>query len=472
MIASLEVLVKRYLAIPLAAAGLSITIVGVSAGPEGRAPSTGSTIEGQPTNVPTFSKDVAPILYKNCVGCHRPGEIGPMSLLTYDDARPHAKAIRDEVGDGKMPPWHADPNHGKFANDRSLTTRERETLLKWANNGAPEGNRADLPPQPKFTDGWQIGEPDLVLTIPEYKVPAEGFVEYEYMEIPTNLTEDRWIQALEVRPGNREVVHHVIVNARPPQPERRPTAFRFADGMDVPAGQTGGPEEPADGPKRVRGQSRFPPPQRRGVSIGGFAPGSSTLTFESGTAMLLRKGSTIVLQMHYTPNGEATVDRTRVGLFFAKQPPKEEVRFTNLSNGSFVIPAGAPDFVVTAEMTVTSDVTLRQMLPHTHLRGKSWEYTAVYPDGRSEILLAVPKYDFNWQTDYVFAQPLKLPKGTKIRAVAHYDNSSGNKANPDPTVNVKWGDQTWEEMMFTALVYSIDGVTPGSVITNPPGQQR
>jgi hypothetical protein len=458
--------VKRHLAIPLAATGLFVTIVGVGAArPE---PSGGQP----PTNVPTFSKDVAPILYKNCVGCHRPGEIGPMSLLTYDDARPHAKAIRDEVGDGKMPPWHADPNHGKFANDRSLTVKERETLLRWANNGAPEGNRADLPPQPKFVDGWQIGEPDLVLTIPEYKVPADGFVEYEYMEIPTNLTEDRWIQALEVRPGNREVVHHVIVNARPPQPERRPTAFRFADGMDVPAGQTGGPEEPADGPKRVRGLSRFPPPQRRGVSIGGFAPGSSTLKFEQGTAMLLRKGSTIVLQMHYTPNGEATVDRTRVGLFFAKEPPKEEVRFTNLSNGSFVIPAGAPDYVVTAEMTVTSDVTLRQMLPHTHLRGKSWEYTAIYPDGRSEVILSVPKYDFNWQTDYVFAQPLKLPKGTKIRAVAHYDNSTGNKANPDPSVNVKWGDQTWEEMMFTALVYSIDGVTPGAVVTSTAGQPQ
>ena len=419
--------------------------------------------------VPTFSKDIAPILYKNCAGCHRPGEIGPMSLLTYDDVRPHAKAIRDEVGDGNMPPWHADPKHGKFANDRSLPSKERETLLRWANNGAPEGDREDLPPVPKFPDGWMVGEPDLVLTTPEYKVPAEGFVEYEYIEIQTNLTEDRWLRALEVRPGNREVVHHVIVHARPPQPERRPAALRYAEGMDVPPGQTGGPAEPEGGPQRKRGLSLYPRPQRPGVAIGGFAPGTSTMTFDPGTAMLLRKGSTIVLQMHYTTSGEAATDKTKVGFFFAKEPPKEELRFANLSNGNFVIPAGAADHVVTAEMTIAADITLRRMLPHTHLRGKSWEYTATYPDGRTEILLKVPKYDFNWQTDYVFAEPLKLPKGTKIRAVAHYDNSASNKSNPDPGVPVKWGDQTWEEMMFTAFVYSIDGVAPGTVL--PPPQR-
>jgi hypothetical protein len=394
-----------------------------------------------------------------------------MSLLTYEDVRPHAKAIRDEVGDGNMPPWHADPKHGKFANDRSLSARDRETLLRWVNNGTPEGDRKDLPPAPKFVEGWTVGKPDLVLTIPEYRVPADGFVEYEYIELPTNLAEDRWIQAFEIRPGNREVVHHVIVHARPPQPERRPTGFRLAEGMDVPAGQTGGPPEPEDGPKRARGLSRFPPPQRRGAAIGGFAPGTSAVTFEPGTAVLLRKGSTIVLQMHYTTNGKEAVDRTSVGLFFAKEPPTVELRFSTLANGTFVIPAGASDHVVQAEMTTTADVTVRRLLPHTHLRGKSWEYTAIYPDGRTEILLSVPKYDFNWQTDYIFAQPLKLPKGTKIRAVAHYDNSAANKSNPDPTVAVKWGDQTWEEMMFTGFVYSIDGVAPGAVITAPTGDR-
>ena len=391
-----------------------------------------------------------------------------MSLLTYADARPHAKAIRDEVGDGNMPPWHADPKYGKFANERKLSSAERETLLRWVNNGAPEGDRKDLPPVPKFTDGWAIGEPDLVLATPEYKVPAEGFVEYEYVEIPTNLTEDKWLRALEVRPGNREVVHHVIAHARPAEPERRPAALRYAEGMDIPPGQTGGPAEPAGGLTRTRGQSLFPRPQRTGVAIGGFAPGTSAVTFEPGTAMLLRKGSTIVLQMHYTPNGKESLDRTKIGFFFAKEPPKEELRFANLSNGNFVIPAGAIDHVVTAELTMTADVTLRRMLPHTHLRGKSWEYTATYPDGRSEVLLSVPKYDFNWQTDYVFAEPKKLPQGTKIRAVAHYDNSTANKSNPDSKVDVRWGDQTWEEMMFTAFVYSIDGVAPGTVLPPPP----
>ena len=413
--------------------------------------------------IPTFTRDVAPILYKNCVSCHRPGEIAPMSLLTYEDAKPHAKAIRDEVGDGHMPPWHADPKHGKFANDRRLSPDEKATLLRWANNGAPEGNPKDLPTAPTFVDGWTIGEPDAILSMPvEYSVPADGFVEYEYFEIPTNFTEDKWLEALEVRPGNREVVHHVIVTMRPAEPERRPAAFQGRPGM--------GPRRtPGDAP-RERGRRLFPPPQRLGQPIGGFAPGTQPLTFAAGSALLVRAGSSIVLQMHYTPNGAAAKDRTQVGLKFAKAKPQVEMRLSTLINMSFEIPAGAADHAVDAEMTTTADVTVRSILPHTHLRGKSWEYTVTYPDGRSEVILSVPKYDFNWQTDYVFSEPLKLPKGTKIRAVAHYDNSVANKSNPDPKVAVKWGDQTWEEMMFTSLVYSIDGVAPGTTLPMPAGR--
>ena len=419
--------------------------------------------------VPTFTKDVAPVLYKNCVTCHRPGEIGPMSLVTFKDARPWAKSIRDEVAEGNMPPWHADPKHGTFVNDRSLSAADKATLARWANGGAPEGNPADLPPAPAFTEGWSIGQPDVILELPvEYKVPADGFVEYEYFEIPTNFTEDKWMQALEVRPGNRAVVHHVIVSVRPPKPERRPAAFRLAGGMEIPPGQSGGGPEPADGPKRPRGQSLFPAPQRGGSSIGGFAPGTNRLKFDDGAAMLIRAGSTIIVQMHYTTNGKPQSDRTKLGLFLAKEAPKVEMRMTSLVNGKLDIPAGAADYSIAAEMTTVNDITVRSLLPHTHLRGKSWEYTAIYPDGRTEVILSVPKYDFNWQTDYVFAQPLKLPKGTKIRAVAHYDNSPANKSNPDPKVNVKWGDQTWEEMMFTSFTYSIDGVAPGAVIATPP----
>ena len=240
----------------------------------------------------------------------------------------------------------------------------------------------------------------------------------------------------------------------------------MAAGMDLPREQTGGGGD--EGPTtRATGVSRFPRPQRLGATIGGFAPGNGTAAFAPGSAMLLRAGTTLVLQMHYTPNGEEATDQTKVGFVFAKEPPTSEMRFAALMNGNFVLPAGSTDQEVKAEMTTTQDVTLRSLLPHTHLRGKSWEYTVVYPDGRTDTLLSVPKYDFNWQTDYVFAEPLKLPKGTIIRARATYVNSAANRSNPDPKVDVKWGDQTWEEMMFTAFVYSIDGLKPGTVVTAP-----
>jgi len=261
------------------------------------------------------------------------------------------------------------------------------------------------------------------------------------------------------------------VSTRAPQPERRPTGFRAAPGMAIPPGQTGG--GPAKGETtRPRGQSLFPaPPRGAGAMIGGFAPGTTSMSFPEGSALLIRAGSTITLQMHYTSNGTEQTDRTKLGLTFARTPPTTEMRMGTLVNGTLRIPPGAADYSVAAEMTTTADVTLRQLLPHTHLRGKRWEYTATYPDGRSEIILAVPRYDFNWQTDYVFAEPLKLPAGTKIRAVAWYDNSPANRHNPDPKVEVLWGDQTWEEMMFTSFVYSLDGVPPGATLP-PPTQGR
>ncbi len=456
---------KSHVAAAAATLGLCLSLAGTTT-PIGAADQQAAA----PARVPTFTRDVAPILYKNCTGCHRPGEIAPMSLLTYEDARPNAKAMIDEVGDRHMPPWHADPAVGKFANARGLTDAERTTILRWARGGAPKGDPKDLPPLPAYTDGWALGQPDVVLTLPvEYKVPADGFVEYEYFTIPTNFTEDKWVQAIEVRPGNREVVHHVIAYTVPPKPERRPTGFRLAEGMAIPAGQSGGPEESPD-KARKRGQSQFPAPRRTGAMIGGFAPGTSSMAFEPGSALLIRAGSSIVLQMHYTTNGKPATDRTTIGFTFATQPPQKEMRLGTLVNGTLRIPPGEKDYSIAAEMTTTADVTLRQMLPHTHLRGKSWAYTVTYPDGRSEPLLSVPHYDFNWQTDYVFAEPIKLPKGTKIRAVAHYDNSASNKSNPDPKAEVWWGDQTWEEMMFTSFVYSLDGVAPGTVLPPPAGR--
>jgi hypothetical protein len=419
---------------------------------------------------PTFSKDVAPIFFKNCTNCHRPGEIAPMSLLTYKDTRPWAKSIATRVSRGTMPPWHADPAHGEFANDRRLTDAEKDTIEKWINAGAPEGNPADLPAPPKYADGWLIPQPDVVVAMQEdYPIPARGTVAYQYFEVKTNFTEDKWVQAFEVRPGNRAAVHHVIVYTRPPQPAtppvppsaptppaRRPAPlFTLAEGMDIPAGQTGGPQLPADQRKPL-GPNDRPAPRPLGPSVGAYVPGTPARVFPEGTALRLAAGSSIVFQMHYTPTGTSSTDRTSIGLVFAKAPPATELRGTALINGQLHIPAGAAEHRVDAEMTLNRDVTLWSLLPHTHVRGKRWQYEATYPDGRTETILAVPNYDFEWQTDYLFKQPLKLPKGTTLHATAWYDNSPGNKSNPDATKDVWWGDQTWEEMMFTGVTYSVD----------------
>jgi hypothetical protein len=412
-----------------------------------------------PAASPTFSKDVAPILYKNCTGCHRAGEIGPMPLVSYQDARPWAKAIATQVGAGTMPPWHADPAYGAFVNDRRLNDADKATLVKWATSGAPEGNPKDLPKVPTYADGWQI-KPDVVFTLAEdYPVPATGTVEYKYFEVPTNFTEDKWVQAFEVRPGDRSVVHHIIVYARPPAPTtppapsagpRRTPPFRFAPGMQEPR------NDEVQAAKRAPANDRPAPKTGVGAFVGAFAPGQGVRIYEEGTAIKVPAGATLTFQMHYTASGKASTDRSKIGMVFAKAPPKQEVVIAALLNGNFTLPAGSPDTRVDAEMTIEQDLTVWSMLPHTHVRGRKWLLAATYPDGRTETILSVPKYDFNWQTDYVFKQPLKLPKGTKIKTSAWYDNSAANKTNPDPTVDVHWGDQTWQEMQFTAFAFTVD----------------
>jgi len=426
-------------------------------------------------SAPTFAKDVAPIFYKNCTSCHRPGEIAPMSLLTYKDARPWAKSIATNVSKGTMPPWHADPAHGEFVNDRRLSEADRDTIVKWVNAGAPEGNAKDLPAAPTYASEWMLGQPDAIFSMQEdYPVPADGTVAYQYFSIPTNTTEDKWIQAMEVRAGDPKVLHHVIVYAAPPPPpagtapqtpagaaaqppaQRPAPLFSFAEGTtNIPAGQTGGPALPPE-QRKAPGPNDRPAPRRMGPAIGGFAPGQFVRIYQEGTAMKLPAGTTLIFQMHYTPAGKPTTDRTRIGVKFAKSKPATEVRFASLVNGGLHIPADAADHRVDAEMTVNQDVTLWSMIPHTHVRGKRWIYDITYPDGRKDTVLSVPKYDFNWQTDYVFKQPIKLPKGSKLHATAWYDNSTGNKSNPDHTKDVWWGDQTWEEMMYTGLTFSID----------------
>jgi hypothetical protein len=397
-----------------------------------------------PAAVPTFAKDVAPILYKNCTTCHRPGEIAPMSLLTYDDARPYAKDILDEVGQGHMPPWHADAPAGTFENERRLSDAEKKTLLDWAANGAPKGDDKDLPPPPTYAEGWAIGTPDLVLQMDEeFTVPAEGTVPYQYFYIKTNFTEPKYVQAIEARPGNREVVHHILVNYQAKTDLARTPVLR----MNQEWQKTPDPVFGEHTPKRDREI-----PTRL---IGTYAPGTRPQIFRPGTALRLEPGGVIELQMHYTANGKSAArDRTRIGLVFSKDPSPREIRPTAFYNGTLVLPAGSSNTSVPGEVTFLQDTLVYGLLPHTHLRGKSWKYDLVLPDGTSKTILSVPKYDFNWQTYYMFTEPLQVPKGAKIVSTAWYDNSAANKHNPDPKVDVRWGDQTWEEMQYTGLLFS------------------
>ena len=427
---------------------------------------TAQATPGTAASAPTFTRDVAPILHKNCVSCHRPGEVAPMSLITYRDVRPWAAAIRDRVSSRVMPPWGADPNHGKFRNDPSLDTREIDTIVKWVDAGAREGE-GTAPPLPAFADGWQIGKPDAVFEmLSEYQVPASGTIDYQYFEVPTNFTEDRWMQAGEVRAGDRAHVHHIIVYVREPNPSTRPTVMTVRPipgaGATSAAGaaalRRGGPgAAPAPPAAGARAQGATPRRRTGDNMLVNWAVGEDAPVYLPGTAKRIPAGSTLVFQVHYTTDGTPGRDRSRIGLIFAKEPPQREIRTGLITNAGFAIPPGAGNHEVAAEATFTEDVKIWTLHPHMHLRGKDMTYTATYPDGRQEVLLRVPKFDFGWQTDYWLAEPLALPKGSKIHVSAHFDNSTANRHNPDPTATVRWGDQTWEEMMIGFFTYSVEG---------------
>ena len=395
---------------------------------------------------PTFSKEVAPILYKNCVSCHRPGEIAPMSLLTYEQARPWAKSIREKVASGQMPPWHASQPHGTFANDRRLTDQEKNTLIAWVDAGAPQGERADMPAMPQFAEGWEIGKPDLVLSMAKpYDVPASGTIAYQFFTIPTNFTEDKWVQAIELRPGTRSVVHHILAFVREPgKPAETPAYTMVLPRMPrLPASR--------EGNRAPQNQDANP-----GTLIATTAPGTNALIFEPGSALRIPAGASILFQMHYTANGKAATDQSSIGLIFAKGTPQREIRTGSFYNPLMKVPAGATDQAVDCAIEFTEDTHITALFPHTHLRGKSWEYRLIYPDGQSQVVLSVPKYDFNWQTYYVFTTPLVAPKGSRLEATAHYDNSVNNKWNPDPKIDVRWGEQTWQEMQYSGITYYVD----------------
>ena len=393
---------------------------------------------------PTFSKDVAPILFKNCVSCHRPGDIAPMSLLSFEAARPWAKAIREQVATGNMPPWHATQPHGTFSNDRRLSEKDKDTLIRWVDGGAPQGDPKQLPPTPKFAEGWEIGTPDAVISMPkEYEVKESGTISYQFFEAPTGFTEDKWVQAIEVRPGARSVVHHVLVFCREPGTRRSTPAFVQVVPNLGAFGHNHGNSSP---------QERGLP----GSLIATTAPGTNAITFKPGAALRIKAGAVLAFQIHYTANGTATRDRTSVGMIFAKKPPQQEMKNSAFVNPLFVIPAGSDNQAVESAIQFNEDSHIWALFPHTHLRGKSWEYRLVYPGGRSEVVLSVPKYNFNWQTYYLFTTPLAVPKGSRLEATAHYDNSTANKWNPDPKVAVRWGPQTWEEMQYSGITYSVD----------------
>jgi peroxiredoxin len=383
--------------------------------------------KSEPAGTITYTNQIARIFQKRCQECHRPGEIGPFSLLTYRQANGWADMIRETVSDGRMPPWYADPRHGQFANDRRLAKEEKDTLLAWIGQGCPEGDKKDLPPPKEWHEGWWIGKPDAVITMQDdVTVPADAGksgIPYKYFTVPTNFTEDKWVQAAEARPGNRAVVHHII-------------AFVSSPG-----------ERP--GPRRDGGSY-----------LVGVAPGEEALVLPPGMAKKIPKGASITFQMHYTSNGVEQKDRSSLGLIFSKEPPRQIVRTANITQNQLDIPPGDGNYKVVSSATYDKETIILSFMPHMHLRGKDFEYRVEYPDGRSEIVLAVPRYDFAWQMRYVLAEPLRLPAGSKVVCTAHFDNSRNNLNNPDPTITVHWGPQTWDEMMIGWMQYYQPGEKP------------
>jgi peroxiredoxin len=361
----------------------------------------------------TYSRQISRIFQARCVECHRPGEIAPFALTEYEEVAGWAPMIEEVVREERMPPWHASPEFGHFANDARLSDEEKDLIYRWVAAGAPEGDPSDLPPPREFAEGWRIGKPDLVIPMRDtpFQVPAEGEVRYQYFVVDPGFTEDKWVKAAECRPGNRAVVHHIIVAAQG-------------------AGSRGRGELGSEW-------------------LTATAPGAMPLLLPDGLAKRIPAGSKLAFQLHYTPNGTAQDDLSSVGLIFADpKTVNKEVVTRQASNHAFRIPPGADNHAVEASFTFNDDSLMLAMFPHMHLRGKSFRYTAHYPDGRSEVLLDVPRYDFNWQNAYVFPEAKSMPAGTKLACLAHFDNSEANLANPDPTKEVRWGDQTWEEMMI------------------------
>lgn len=359
----------------------------------------------------TFTRDVEPILQERCQVCHRPGQIGPFSLMSYKDAASRSRMIAEVVEQRRMPPWHADQRYGSFANDRSLSEEQIATITTWVSEGAKKGRASDSPPDVDWTEGFTMTNPDSILSIPKaMKVPAEGVLDYQYVTTETDYGKDVWVQRVELSPGNASVLHHALVYIIPPG----------------------------------RSASMF---NRLSSALVNWVPGSMAKVNPEDSATKIPEGASLLWELHYTPNGKATTDLTSMALDFTEEPPDRETRFTIFADFRINVAAENPHHVEEHTMRFRSDARLVSLRPHMHLRGKSWTYEVTFPDGRSEVLLSVPNWDFNWQTEYFFTEPIDVPKGTVLSSRAIWDNSKDNPLNPDPTVSVRYGRQSFEEMM-------------------------
>jgi hypothetical protein len=403
--------------------------------------------------VPTFNKDVLPILQKNCQECHRPGAIAPMSFLTYSDARPYARAIAKAVTIRSMPPWFADPAIGRFKNAKVLSDGDIATITAWAEKGAVEGDPSDKPAPVDFGDGWTIGKPDVIVTMPaNIELPATGIIDQSNVLVYAHFEKDMWVKAAEVQPGNPKVVHHMKAWIRPPGSSWMKDA---PEGVlyNPPRGQAG---EAGTGPQAVPlSASGYRPVQD---ILAKYNPGVGGQEFTTGNAAkFIAAGSDIVFEAHYTTTGKPETDRSSVGIVLAEGPPQQRhLTVTGISERRFEIPAGDPHYEVRGEATVDEPAKLVWIQPHMHYRGKDYELKVVYPSGEEIAVVRVPNYRFDWQLGYELAQPVDLPKGARLRTVSHYDNSTGNKFNPDPTKNIRYGPQSWDEMNVSFMGILID----------------
>ena len=430
-------------------------------------------------NTVTYNQDIAPLFNQHCSECHRPGEAAPFSTLRYQDARPWAKSIRERVASRNMPPWHADATTGEWANERRLAQADIDKIVAWVNEGAPEGSAAP-PPAPVFAEGWRIGKPDLIVTMPKPFTLAKGANDsIQNFKLPITFKEDTYVQMAEARPGNRRIVHHLIVTVAP-SPNRATEVlgtalgailtpffagryiFAEKDGLsfvkaNAPVFDDGCSLRNGGGGASNKGSDQLNE-EFAGSDLCAYAPGTEAETLAPGSFKKISAGSTLWLQAHYSNvfgNDAPQSDQSSVGLVLVKDRSAlpREIRTSALFNAYFKIPAGADNHRVTACWTTPGSLTLLALMPHMHTRGKAMQYSARYPDGRTEILLNVPRWDFNWQTRYQFKRPLTIPKGTQLTLTATYDNSSKNKFNPDASKTIRWGDATSDEMMLGYVEY-------------------